>query len=114
MTSEPPQDIRPADATATPQDQGGAPVTPPDRGVKRARSRGAWVAAGFSALILLLLLIFILQNTHRVDITYFGVHVHAPLGVALFFAAVLGALVVGILAIWRIIQLRTAAHRRRR
>ena len=114
MTSEPPQDIRPADATATPQDQGGAPVTPPDRGVKRARSRGAWVAAGFSALILLLLLIFILQNTHRVDITYFGVHVHATLGVALFFAAVLGALVVAIPATWRIIQLRTAAHRRRR
>jgi uncharacterized integral membrane protein len=49
-----------------------------------------------------------------VDITYFGVHVHATLGVALFFAAVLGALVVAIPATWRIIQLRTAAHRRRR
>ena len=55
---------------------------------------GLWVAAALSALVLLLLLIFILENGQRVSISYFGAHGHLPLGVALLLAAVLGALLV--------------------
>jgi uncharacterized integral membrane protein len=115
MTSEPPQDIQPgANTAATPQDQRGAPPAPPARGVKRTRASGVWVAVALFALVLALLLIFILENTQRVEISYFGVHGHSTLGVALLLAAVLGVLLVAIPATWRIVQLRIAARRQRK
>jgi uncharacterized integral membrane protein len=42
------------------------------------------------AVVLVLLLVFSPENSQRVDISYFGVHGHLPLGVALLLAAVLG------------------------
>jgi Lipopolysaccharide assembly protein A domain len=58
--------------------------------VKRTRAGGVWIAAVSFAVILVLLLIFILQNSQKVQISYFGAHGQLPLGVALLFAAVLG------------------------
>jgi uncharacterized integral membrane protein len=81
------------------------------RGVKRTRIGGVWVAAALFALVLLLLLIFILENGHKVDIAYFGAHVQSPLGVALLLAAILGVLLVLIPTAARIMQLRMAARR---
>jgi uncharacterized integral membrane protein len=75
---------------------------------------GLWVAAVLSAIVLLLLLIFILENGQRVSISYFGAHGHLPLGVALLLAAVLGILLVVIPGTWRIMQLRITARRHRR
>lgn len=75
---------------------------------------GLWVAGAGSALVLLLLLIFILENGQRVSISYFGAHGHMPLGVALLLAAVLGVLLVAIPGTGRIIQLRITARRHRR
>jgi uncharacterized integral membrane protein len=66
-----------------------------------------------SAVVLLLLLIFILQNGHHADIAFFGAHASLPLGVALLLAAVAGALVVIIPGTGRIIQLRVTARRHR-
>jgi lipopolysaccharide assembly protein A len=63
---------------------------------------------------LLLLLIFILENGHRVSISYLGAHEHLPLGVALLLAAVIGVLLVVIPGTGRIIQLRVVARRHRR
>ena len=83
----------------------------PSRRVKRTRIGGVWVAAALFALILLLLLIFILENGHKVDIAYFGAHVQSPLGVALLFAAILGVLLVLIPTAARIMQLRMASRR---
>jgi len=79
----------------------------------RTRMGGAWVAAALLTVVLLLLLIFILENGQQVDIAYFGVHGHFPLGVALLLAAVLGILLVVIPGAGRIIQLRRAARRHR-
>ena len=70
------------------------------------------MAAG--ALVLLLLLIFILENSQTVDIAYFGAHGHLPLGVALLLAAVAGILLVAIPVAGRIYQLRRTAKRRHR
>lgn len=112
MTSEPPQDILfIGEPAATPQDVSHAPAAPPVRGIKRTRAGELWVAAGFFAVILLLLLIFILENTQRVTISYFGLHVHAPLGVAVLMATVFGVLLVAIPGTCRIIQLRRAARK---
>jgi len=72
------------------------------------------VAAALFALVLLLLLIFILENGHKVDIAYFGAHVQSPLGVALLLAAILGVLLVLIPTAARIMQLRMATRRNSR
>jgi uncharacterized integral membrane protein len=65
------------------------------------------------AVVLLLLLVFILENSQQVSIGYFGAHGHLPLGVALLLAAVLGILLVVIPGAGRMIQLRRTARRHR-
>ncbi len=82
--------------------------------VRRTRISGTWTAATAFAVVLLLLLIFILQNSHTVDVSYFGAHGHLPLGVALLLAAVAGILLVALPGTARIIQLRITAKRHRR
>jgi putative membrane protein len=82
--------------------------------IKRTRTSGVWVAVGFFAVVLLLLLIFILQNGTKVDVSYMGAHGHLPLGVALLLSAVCGVLLVVLAGAARISQLRTVARRHRR
>jgi uncharacterized integral membrane protein len=69
-------------------------VQPPAQPVKRTRISGLWVALSLFAIILVILLVFILENIQRVDISYFGVHGYLPLRVALLLAAVLGIVLV--------------------
>jgi lipopolysaccharide assembly protein A len=82
--------------------------------VRRTRIGSVWVASALFALILLLLLIFILENGQRANIGFFGAHGHLPLGVALLLAAVLGVLLVVVPGTGRIVQLRIVARRHRR
>lgn len=93
--------------------QAAAAAAPRQHVVRRTRTGGVWVALALSAVVLLLLLIFILENGHHADIAFFGAHVSLPLGVALLLAAVAGALVVIIPGTGRIIQLRVTARRHR-
>ena len=86
----------------------------PQHRIKRTRTSGIWVAVGFFAVILLLLLIFILQNGTQVSVSYLGMHGHLPLGVALLLAAVCGVLLVVLAGAARISQLRATARRHRR
>ena len=98
------------------QQAGGTAQRPqlPQHVVKRTRMGGLWLASGSFAVVLLLLLIFILENGRSVDVAYFGAHGHVPLGVALLLAAVLGILMVVIPGTARIVQLRLTARRHRR
>ena len=89
------------------------PVLPQHK-IKRTRISGLWVSVGFFAVVLLLLLIFILQNGTKVDISYMGAHGHLPLGVALLLSAVCGVLLVVLAGAARISQLRAVARRHRR
>ena len=103
--------------TAPPAQQANAAAQPaqlPQHVVKRTRMGGLWLASGSFAVVLLLLLIFILENSKSVDVAYFGAHGHVPLGVALLLAAVLGILMVVIPGTARIVQLRLTARRHRR
>jgi uncharacterized integral membrane protein len=93
--------------------QHAAPL-PQHHRIKRTRISGLWIALGFFAVVLLLLLIFILQNGDKVDISYMGAHGHLPLGVALLLSAVCGVLLVVLAGAARISQLRTVARRHRR
>jgi len=81
------------------------------RSVPRTRFGGLWITVTLAAVVLLLLLVFILENGRTVDVAYFGVHGHLPLGAALLLAAACGVLLVAIPGYGRIIQLRRAAKR---
>ena len=82
--------------------------------VPRSRMGNAWVVLLTAAFVLLLLLIFILQNGQRADVSFFGAHGHLPMGVALLLAAVFGVLLVALPGTVRIIQLRMLGRRRGR
>jgi uncharacterized integral membrane protein len=89
-------------------------VPSPDHGpgVPRTRTAGLWIASVLFALVLLLLLVFILQNGQRAEVSFFGFHSHPPVGVALLLAAVFGILLVALPGTARIVQLRLLARRR--
>lgn len=95
-----------------PEPQQAQPGKQPERGVRRTRISGLWIAIGCFAVILVFLLIFILQNGQRADISYLGFHTHMPLGVGMLFAAIVGVLLTGLAGTARILQLRAAARRR--
>jgi uncharacterized integral membrane protein len=93
-----------------------APVAPPPRQhvIRRTRVGGVWVMLTISAVVLILLLVFILENLKRADVSFFGAHADLPLGVALLLSAAAGALIVIIPGTGRIVQLRRTARRHRR
>lgn len=74
------------------------------------RTSGVWFAALGFVLLLLLLAIFMLQNSQRVQISYLGVEGHLPLGLAMLLAAIAGALLIGLAGAARLLQLRRSAH----
>jgi uncharacterized integral membrane protein len=83
----------------------------PSPAVRRSRTGGLWVGLILSALVLLLLLVFILQNGEPVLISFFALEGVLPSGVALLLAAIAGMLLVAIPGSLRILQLRRAARR---
>jgi uncharacterized integral membrane protein len=78
------------------------------------RTSRAWVGTIAAIVLLILLLIFILQNTASVKINFLGAHGHVPFGVALLAAAVAGGLIVAIVGAARVAQLRLRARRAER
>jgi uncharacterized integral membrane protein len=82
-----------------------------DSPTRRSRVGGLWVASILFAVVLLLLLIFVLENGQSADVAFFGVHAHLPMGVALLLAAVFGVLLVALPGTARILQLRLRQRR---
>ncbi|HCG55804.1 MULTISPECIES: lipopolysaccharide assembly protein LapA domain-containing protein [Brevibacterium] len=68
-------------------------------------SAGMWVSLILGAAIVVLLLIFILQNNVPADFQYFGWQFQLPLGVAMLFAAIGGIFIAGIIGSVRIFVL---------
>jgi uncharacterized integral membrane protein len=103
--------------TQMPNESGRVPVEPPTGrrrgGATPSRVGSLWVASVLFAVVLLLLLIFVLQNGQDAKISYFGAHGSLPQGVALLLAAVFGILLVALPGTARIIQLRIRDRRHR-
>ena len=57
-------------------------------------------------VVLILLVIFIVQNAHAVHVAFLGAHASVPLAVALLVAAIAGALVMAAAGAARIARLR--------
>lgn len=70
-----------------------------------------WLIVGI--LIFTVVLIFIIQNAHAVNISFLGAHLRLSLAVALFLAAIAGALVMAAAGTARITQLRLIMRRNR-
>jgi uncharacterized integral membrane protein len=118
--------LRPADADGPATDPGiptvqAAPpeaptvptVQPPasEPVLRRSRSGGLWTGLILSAIVLIFLLVFILQNQIAVTIKFLGFQGSVPVGVALLLAAIAGLLLVAIPGGVRMMQLRRAARR---
>lgn len=91
-----------------------APPPLPQHKIRHTRISGLWIAIVFFAVVLLFLLIFILQNSREVGVSYLGMHGQLPLGVALLLAAVCGVLLTILAGAARISQLHAVARRHRR
>lgn len=74
--------------------------------VKRTRAGAAWVGIVLAVIVLVLLIVFMLQNTVPVEVAFFGLSGTAPLAVTLLIAGVGFAVVTLIVGSLRIGQLR--------
>jgi uncharacterized integral membrane protein len=95
----------------------GTVVNPPGRptapAVPRTRTSAVWFGIWAGAAVLVLLIIFIAQNTGKVEITFLWMHGTIPLALALLSAGVGVAVIAMGVAAARIAQLRRLLRRRR-
>jgi putative membrane protein len=115
--SEQPQPHGGATTLPPPSANGASPppaATPARTGRTHTRIRGmrTGLIAGFAGLIVVM--IFIIQNAHAVSISFLGAHLRLSLAVALFLAAIAGALIMTAAGTARITQLRRIMRRDRR
>jgi uncharacterized integral membrane protein len=88
------------------------PAPPPQvNTVKFTRAAALWSALIIGLVVLIILLVFITQNTESVEMTFIAWHWHLPLGVQILLAAVLGSLLTVLVGAARIVQLRRAAKK---
>jgi uncharacterized integral membrane protein len=111
MTTEPSsRDSGPQSAESPSSDL----VAPTETGTPRlTRASAVWVAVGAALLLLVMLIVFILQNPTKVEVHYLGLSGTLALGMALLIAAVGGGVVVAIAGAARVTQLRMNARRTR-
>ncbi|MCC8926363.1 DUF1049 domain-containing protein [Rhodococcus sp. BGS-1C] len=81
-------------------------------GIAHTRAAALWTGLVVGALVLILLLVFILQNLDAVPVNIFIWTFDLPLGVAMLLAAIAGALVMALAGGVRILQIRRAAKRK--
>lgn len=79
--------------------------------VPSTRTSVSWTFVAVAIIALVVVLVFILENLHATDATFFGVHWRIPLGLDLLLAALLGATAVFIVGAARTLQLRLLARR---
>jgi uncharacterized integral membrane protein len=82
--------------------------------IEPTRTSMVWTMVGIGVILLVAILVFILQNGQRVRVRFLMVDGTLQLGVALLFAALLGALLVLVAGAARVLQLRVVARRHRR
>jgi uncharacterized integral membrane protein len=105
-TDQPATEPAPPSDSRTSEPIRSAPPAPARNPLRRTRTGGTWVGIIIFTVVLVLLLIFILQNTRSVPIHYFTVTGHLPLAVAMLLAAVAGVALAAIAGSLRIWQLR--------
>lgn len=82
--------------------------------LRSSRTSGFWAAVVGLGLILVLLIVFIAQNTRTTTVSFLAWDGEVPVAVALLIAAVAGLFLAGLAGMLRIHQLRRRVHRSRR
>jgi lipopolysaccharide assembly protein A len=116
--TEPPAPPGTTTTLPPPSANGSAPPPPapqaPRRGWMHTRISGVHTALITGVVGLVVVMIFIIQNAHAVNISFLGAHLRLSLAVALFLAAIAGALVMAAAGTARITELRQIMRRDRR
>ena len=86
-------------------------TAPPESAVKFTRTASIWTSLTAGFLILIVLLIFITQNTASAQFAFLNLRWTLPLGVAILLAAIGGGLITVLAGTARIYQLRRAAKK---
>lgn len=79
--------------------------------LRGSRTSGLWAGVVALGLVLVLLVIFITQNTQQVEVTFLGWSGRAPLSVSLLVAALAGLFLAAISAMLRMWQVRRRVRR---
>ena len=119
-TPAPSPDAVPVDAAPAPPSEASAgqgnpapPSSQPRQQVRGTRTGRVWVGVCAAALITVALIIFMIQNTHTVQVTFLGLTGSTSLALMLLIAAVGGILLTLVLGSARILQLRHSLRERR-
>ena len=99
-----------AEPTAT----GPQPSTASKDPLRGSRTSGFWAAVIGLGLVLILLVIFIAQNTQDVSVSFLAWSGTAPLAVSLLIATIAGLFLAGVAGSLRILQLRRRVRREKR
>jgi len=89
-----------------------APDASPATEVPLTRAGAAWVGISAAAVVAILLIIFLVQNTHQVQVNFLGMSTSTSLALMLLIAAVAGIFVTAVLGTARMVQLRRIIRRR--
>ena len=100
-----------APAPAAPAAQDGAPAG--TRAGSRTRLSTAWVSIWTATVVFIALIVFMLQNTRRVEVSFLSLHGTLPLALALLITAAGAVLLTLIFGTARITQLRRRLSRSR-
>lgn len=98
------------DVTAAPVASRAPATTNP---IPHTRTGAAWFGVCAAALLFLVLIVFLVQNTRSVEVTFLWMHGNLPLALALLTAAVGAAFVAVVVGTARITQLRRLYRRQR-
>ena len=109
-TPLPAQGVPPAPPAGPPEVFAASP-TGPESAVKFTRTAATWTGLTVGLLVLIVLLVFITQNTQPAELAFLGWHWSLPVGVGFLLAAVGGALITTLSGVARIVQLRRAAKK---
>lgn len=72
------------------------------------------MAVAVGLIVLILILVFVVQNLHETHMSFITLHFELPAGVLALAAAIAGGLIVYLVSLARVLQLQMAARRHRR
>jgi uncharacterized integral membrane protein len=124
-TQQPADGQRPPASPQQPGPATGPATTPPpaptsdrsgadtrtDDPLRGSRTSGLWATVIALGLVLLLLIIFVAQNTQKVNVSFLGWDGQTPLAVALMIATAAGLFIAAVAGSARILQLRRRVKR---
>ena len=104
--THPTADTAPRTTTKKPAKKSAESPATPAHPVKGSFAGGTWIAMIAGALLLIVLLVFIMQNQNQVDLVLFAWNFRFPAGIGFLLAAIGGALIMALVGGVRMLQLR--------